>query len=59
MWRGDGLGDSPPMIQFEKEIEEQGDNWPPLQAGLLGGSSLRATQAKVKLREQIEAVRGH
>ena len=50
VWRGGNSG-SPTMVQFEAEIEEQGQEWPPLQVGLLDGSSVRAKELSKTLRE--------
>ena len=40
------------LEEVDLEIAEQGDEWPPLKAGLLGGSVERAKQVK----EQIDGI---
>lgn len=49
--------DRPPHRRMKAEFEEQGANWPPLQAGLFGGSEARASAAFEEYCERGDKVR--
>jgi hypothetical protein len=48
-WKGRNLLSENKLAKFEKEIEDAGDKWPPLRAGLFGGDVVRLIKAKVEL----------
>lgn len=52
-WKGRNFG-QPVLGKLEKEIEDGGENWPPLRAGLFGGEGTRAIRAKAELRGWID-----
>lgn len=47
-WRGQSFGETRVREVIAKEIEAEGENWPPIKAGLFGGSLEQAKTAKSK-----------
>jgi hypothetical protein len=54
-WKGRNLPSGNQLSKFEKEIEDAGDKWPPLSAGMFGGELARLIKAKVTLSEWINS----
>lgn len=54
-WQEFGPGDM--LSVFSKEIEAEGADWPPLRAGMFGGSVPKAQQALMEVRERIGPLR--
>ena len=45
------------MEEIATEQKRLGDNWPPLKAGICGGSSKRFSELKQQLDKKIESAR--
>jgi hypothetical protein len=54
-WKGRNLPSGNQLSKFEKEIEDAGDKWPPLSAGMFGGDLTRLIKATVTLSEWINS----
>ena len=57
-WKGRNLGRRA-LSKLEKEVEDAGDQWAPLRAGLFGGDLVRAIKSKVALSEWINSFNWH
>jgi hypothetical protein len=57
-WRGRHSDRPPVERRLFEEFEVAGDSWPPLQAGLFGGSAERASEAFERFLPQVEQARG-
>lgn len=54
-WKGRNFPGARKLSTLEKAVEDAGDRWAPLAAGLFGGDVARLMRAKVALRELIDS----
>jgi hypothetical protein len=58
-WKGRNLLGAAKLSSLEKAVEDAGDQWPPLIAGLFGRDLVRLIKAKLALREMIDSFGWH
>jgi len=55
-WKFSSRGSDSPFLKLVAEADEYGDTWPPLQAGLFGGSHQTFTDTASKLIEMLKGL---